>query len=316
MIRFSAVLAAASALFLGGTAHLMAQVAVPYSFSAGTPAKASEVNANFQALVGALNTAGATAIPEDGTYEGLQYSVANTLTGRNVVVMQGTDNLGGSFKRYAVRASYQNGSVLVNGVPTTFAYVRLLAFIKASNTDSLLGATVVIQGINDLNAREWNTEVNTYGTATDLTAAAFLNVTDTQTDDYLCFNAAVSGHVRHCRLITRDPGLPTRAVDDSRIVSLISIAFTAGPANLNFPNGGVEGSFFSESSARSWFLLARNIGIVAETRRHGVEADGDPNLVLYSVIYYRISGVNMGVGTGSLAGTMFANANNLVFFAP
>jgi len=313
MFQLRIAVLAAAAMILAGTTHLMAQVTMPHTFSAGTPARASEVNANFQAVVDALNAAGVTPIPTDGSYRGLQYSASNTMTGRNVVVMQAEDNLGGTFKRYAVRASYQNGTVNVNGTPTTFAYVRLLAFIKASATDALLGATVYIQGSTDPDGQIWNTEVQTYGAGASLTAVTPTTDTDTQTDDFHCFNAAISGQVYHCRLISKDTTgtAPTVAVDDSRILSLITTSFNAGPIPLTFPNGGVEGAYLSDPNNRSWFLLAKNIGIVAETRRHGVNADGSPNLVTYGVRYYRIAGVGTA---GNVTSSFFSIAANQGFF--
>lgn len=53
-MRTFAIATTFAALVLAGTAS--AQVSVPNTFAAGTPARAAEVNANFQALVTAMNS--------------------------------------------------------------------------------------------------------------------------------------------------------------------------------------------------------------------------------------------------------------------
>lgn len=61
----------------GGFAH--AQTAsVPNTFTAGTPISATEVNANFQALVDAINSLGPSGLPTagiEGTYELTEFEV-------------------------------------------------------------------------------------------------------------------------------------------------------------------------------------------------------------------------------------------------
>lgn len=57
---------------------------------------------------------------------------------------------------------------------------------------------------------------------------------------------------------------------------------------------------------REFFLIAKDVGYVGETWRF-------PNAVSLFAIYYRIQGVGTA---GSVAGTIFANAANQVFFVP
>jgi len=101
MSRTFAVLVALVSSILGGPAS--AQVTVPNTFAAGSPARASEVNANFQALATAINNLGARVSKLEGNIVAADLAGAYTLTrlqtelgGGNsayVAVYTATDNL-------------------------------------------------------------------------------------------------------------------------------------------------------------------------------------------------------------------------------
>ncbi|MDN5923889.1 MAG: hypothetical protein L0H70_02690 [Xanthomonadales bacterium] len=73
--RAALVVALALAAIFASTAAT-AQVSVPNTFVANTPAKASEVNANFTALVNAINTLQATVTTQQQTIASLQTQLA------------------------------------------------------------------------------------------------------------------------------------------------------------------------------------------------------------------------------------------------
>jgi hypothetical protein len=71
----------ATFLFLACAANGNAQTTVPFTFSAGSPARASEVNGNFQALVNALNSLTARVAKLEGQITGADLAGSYTING-------------------------------------------------------------------------------------------------------------------------------------------------------------------------------------------------------------------------------------------
>lgn len=301
-MTFKAAGTLAAIVLLGGSVA-WAQVSVPNTFTAGTAAHASEVNANFQALVDAINSTNVNAntpVTDDGSLWGEQFSTDNSLTGRNVIVRVGND-LANNVTQYSVSVSYRNGSVLVNGSPTSFSYVRMFLYVTVTGGTTVVSAYNIIQGTNtltDYSNSTWNTEIDTYGS--DLTTPTVS--TSTRSDNYLCYSAAISHLMRHCRHKVTDPGQPSYIGDDSRIISEISSAFTVG--SLSFPNGGLAGAYMSPAKGQEYFLIGRNIGKVIENHLYGLTSGNAPNYVSLFAVYARVQGQTT---QGSLSGTIFAS---------
>ena len=112
-MRTFAIATTFAALVLAGTAS--AQVSVPNTFAAGTPARAAEVNANFQALVTAMNSLSTRVSKLEGNI------VSSDLVG-TYTVNQFQTELGASSSTSAGRvAVYTGGGTVtfaVDGRPT------------------------------------------------------------------------------------------------------------------------------------------------------------------------------------------------------
>lgn len=291
-----------AAIFLG-TGTALAQV--PHTFSANSPAKAAEVNANFQALVDGINAINLAATPLDSSYSGWQYSSTATAGSKNVIVLRAIDPIDDTQSFYLVRVSYQNGSVDVNGTPTTFTYVRKNARLIAIGSTVSLAANRK-EGTNDIELSGnslWKSQWIEYELGT-----AVVVVNGNQGERrFRCHNPAVSGMVRNCWRRTSDPsgidpaaGSQTMIVNRSRIASVTSGSFNAGA--LTFPNGGAVQSYLSNAISLNFSRVARNVGVVLETRtKAGTTNDQTAHFI---VIYYRIEGVDGGNGVGMAVGSL------------
>ena len=107
-MRFTTMAVALMVSLLIGAHSSIAQVSVPNTFSSGQTALASEVNANFLALVTAINDN-----VQQGTvsYQILPSVAADSsLTGRNVVVMRNNQDKPANFPLYRISVSYNDGA--------------------------------------------------------------------------------------------------------------------------------------------------------------------------------------------------------------
>lgn len=102
----------------------LAQTTVPNTFTAGTAAKASEVNANFQALASAIDALGTGgSSPTALTGYGQSFGASAALADRNVILRKWTD--GGGVTQYELWSYFQNDTVYVDGTTaTSFAYIE------------------------------------------------------------------------------------------------------------------------------------------------------------------------------------------------
>lgn len=140
-----------------------AQVTVPNTFTAGAPAKAAEVNANFQALASAINTLTARVAKLDGqavaadlvgTYavNGIQTGLTPGTGGGHVsaVTYQGTITLAANGT--GTNAAQSTGSDLLLNIPLTTLTATTTAINNGPDTPSftwsLSNNTVTALGAN------------------------------------------------------------------------------------------------------------------------------------------------------------------------
>ena len=167
-MRFNqAARAAAFALsVLASALPASAQTTVPYSFSAGSPAKAGEVNANFQALATAINALSTrldkaegklTAADLVGTYrfQSLQpeigtgpYVAFAVFDGTLTVKADGTYSL--QFSSKGLQLDIQGG----NGNPLTGAVKSMSGSGVDGGSWSLSGTVVTLDGTEKLYAAD------------------------------------------------------------------------------------------------------------------------------------------------------------------
>src|SRR4051812_7194615 len=159
-------LVALGLVLLAGAAH--AQTSVPHSFSSGQPARAAEVNANFQALATAINNltarvdrlegAAVTAANVAGTYQlfGLQTGIApsgsgliETITYTGTVTLAGGGTYTGSLT--------ESANVLGVGNPPNLS--------SRSPTDALAGSYSINSTRITLNTFGGSDPIDFYGAA-------------------------------------------------------------------------------------------------------------------------------------------------------
>ena len=96
-----------------------AQVSVPNTFAAGTPARAADVNANFQALVTAINAIGTRVAKLEG-----QITAAD-LVGTYTLHQLQTELGGGTSERVAVYTGGGTVTLAANGTGTISGNIEL-----------------------------------------------------------------------------------------------------------------------------------------------------------------------------------------------
>ena len=286
------------------------------TFSANTPARAADVNANFTYLdnANATQDSAITALtpvalgPEYGTF---QYGPSATTP--NVIVLQGADPQGRVY--YRVRISYETGTTCSAGDPTTCARVRQI--IDAETTDGVTLAKVeyTTEGtdaaIGAGGAESW--ESDRYEMTGLPASPAPSLITNTRTRRFQCFGPNNAGLVRHCELRVTDTDAaqdPDLYLDRSTLFSVINASFTV--KGFTFPNGGARVSVFGNARELDYALHAMNIGSVLETH-----TDVGPGLerVTYFVIYYKLGS---SAAIGNVASTPFGPGGALLntFFTP
>jgi len=117
---------------LGNTA--VAQVTVPHTFTSGTPARADEVNANFQALVNAINALGERVDKLEGPLTAAD--IAGTYHMENLQI--GVDAPSGDTEVIAYRGPF---TLAANGTFTTTFTGRAHSDAGPTNDDGAITGT-------------------------------------------------------------------------------------------------------------------------------------------------------------------------------
>jgi hypothetical protein len=121
----------AGLLLLGFSTAALAQTAtVPNTFTAGAQAKASEVNANFAALVTAINAVGTRVAALESANSALV--AADVVGSYRLLSIASTTGSLASTKRFASKSGTNNGTVTFNSNGT-------LNVVKDSKSDSFSG---------------------------------------------------------------------------------------------------------------------------------------------------------------------------------
>ncbi|MBI4082181.1 MAG: hypothetical protein HY423_06170 [Candidatus Lambdaproteobacteria bacterium] len=327
--RILRVAAALVGMALAASYAFAQTVTVPTTFSANTTAKASEVNANFEALATAATATNATvtalaatvsalpgaptAVPSGYSGNGA-FASTDTLAGRNVIVLQRKvdTNLDGTAESYVyqVRMAYTD---------TSGNYV----FENATVNTGTDGMTVTIWSKNVDTMTGTDENKFTEGQYTQQPYSTALTLTRTLDNQRHCFTANYYGVMRACIRAEDNTAINnTRVFDESRITVSMANApfFTAntvdiGPNSLTFPDTNVVGRI-DYRSTKQIILIARNVGVVF---RHQMEVDNTP----YQAVWYRVGGVAYGSlapTTNNPVGTPFGGSGSLAtgnpFFTP
>ena len=304
-VRVVLAFVAVSLLVLAGGPAAWAQTSVPYVFTANTPAKAAEVNANFDALEAGLNAVEAQVggVPVDSTtYPTFGPFPAEGAGTENVVILKEVTNPATGAAVYHANVFYTASG----GVPTgVFAVVTTSDGTTATDFDKSVqtfdAASLRISSVTNY--------VNTVPPAEPTTVNGTFDYT------VYCFTPARYGRLQHCvqefeNTFASSPRfgeIQYRRRD--RIFSLGSSATPSAVSSVTF-----NGLTFTDAVFRTDYRHAgeHRVSIIANGvgRVFLQESGGNPQ----AVVWYRIG----GVASGSLSGTPFAASGDAdgVFFTP
>jgi len=291
-----------------------AQVTVPNTFGAGTPASSAQVNQNFQALANAVNAVGVPGPAVTSSYR-LQPSTLDTLAGRNVVVLRhpgnGSPSSYDQFDSYVVHVAYQSTSdnIPIGGTPKNFAYffqeIRVTPNINlASSTLTFLSWNISItkRGSDSLTFNPY-TAVDMWGivaSSTGLTPTGS-STAYRVTNELGCSSATqVFNQVRFCysQIESLATGTGVIVVINFDVPIYLQVpAMTIGSipySDLAASNNNGGGDCFEPG------VRAANLGPVTGRTNCGNNGGGGNAFA----VYYRFN----GAAAGNLAATAFSSA--------
>jgi len=279
---------AALASTMLAAATLSAQVSVPNSFTAGTPAKAAEINANFQALVDAGNVSPRSLVSGYATPEGATDAIAD----RNVTVMKSSDGTNNYYQIWIWHAGGSLSQINVGGTPTTFTHIIQICFLTETTT-GVFGSTscfrfgsddpyTQLSRLNYLESFTYNATAVETSTGANSTTSTFMKPT------LPAFNGGVPRIDYSTDIAT---GNVTSVFGRSRFYGKVvgSIKFNGLTFN--------DVMFYEEPGRDRVRFWAAGIGLIAE-QRDSSNAGGR----FYALIFNRVNGVTGGL----LVGTPFA----------
>ena len=270
-----------------GAATLSAQVSVPNTFTSGTSASASEVNANFQALVDAANVAPRSLVTGYVTPEGASDAIA----ARNVTVMRYSDGTNYYYQIWIFHPGGSSSQIDVGGNPTTFTHILQICFLTESTAGVFVSASCSRYGSNDpysqLSRLNYWESFSYDSSAVETSNGARIATSTWMNSTSSAFNGGVPRIDIDTDIST---GNVTRVFGRSRFFGKVvgSIQFN----DLTFS----DVMFYEEPGRDRVRFWAAGIGLIA------VQNTSNSGGFFYSVIYHRVDGVT----GGSLTGTPFA----------
>lgn len=281
-------------------------VSVPNTFSAGQPAKAAEVNANFTALENAINARGSTSF---GSEYFISPSTNGQLTGRNVIVLK--ENRGGSGgcqeDVYRVRVYFENTeniSLDTPGGPVTPDRLWMFGFVCAPSGSAtasyILEYLYAIPSTGSF-ADALGIEINEDAEA-DGSFETQTNYNYFQTYNVNPLNSAELVH--STEMYRNGSGETLVANNVSSVSAILGKSLTVGaPLGETFSNVMVQSlmNYTGGNGGRIRFR-APGIGVVQEINDASVDDPLFNSQVKADAIYYRIEGQGTA---GDLSGTPF-----------
>lgn len=281
-------------------------VDVPNTFQSGQPANAAEVNANFDALATAIDSAESTQF---GSAYNISPSATADLGTRNVVVLQVQPSrcVSGGGQAYRIHVYYNNTndeSVGSADSTTTPAKIKKVAHVCAVGTDLISGIEYIYAlpesgAVEEAMGVEVNEDTNRDGTFDDIQRAYDYQKTSS-------INSLRTAELVNSTEIYRD--------------SSGEVAVTESRMHVNSALNGeisVAGETYSDVMIRNYPALnrtrfyANGVGLILEknTETHLVDRRFNFQSSIAKAIYYRIDG-NV-TGAGALSGTPFESGGPL-----
>ena len=275
-------------------------VSVPNTFSAGQPANAADVNANFAALENAINAAGAAQF---GSQYYIQPSSTGDLGSRNVIVLK--ENRGGtgtcSEDVYRVRVNFTNTNNVsvgtAGGGTVTPDEIWLFGYLCASGTTVQYAAEYLYAipssgGFPQAQGAEINEDTDGNGTFDSNNSYGYRQT-------YKANPLSSALLVNSVEIYSNGSGETLSAQSYSSLTSALSGSISV---NGDTFNDVIVQNYLSFDRTR---FRAAGIGVVQEVSDTGNYLS-DPVFGGQSIsraIYYRMEG---GPSGGSLSGTPFA----------
>lgn len=278
------------------SAPVRGEITIPHTFQSGTPANASEVNENFEALKTGIES----QLPQEfsGTYT-LPFSSSGALADRNVLILKYEES---SNIDYRLRIRFNNSegfTISTNGTPTVYDYIGMYIYVHVDSGGNITSITSYIHGLDEpYGGPSWTafTETSSYNPS-DL-SQTITNDTEKYYRRYLSsYRQSLPLHFIETTMLSADDSV-LGGSSNALLSSLLGESIELN--GMTFSDVRVDTYYKSDS----FNLQAKDIGRILASSSSAT----------YTIIYYRVNGTS----GGNLTGTPFASGGDLegLFFSP
>jgi hypothetical protein len=280
------------------------QITIPHTFQSGTPANASEVNENFQALKAGIES----QIPQSisGDYD-LPFSTSGALSNRNVLVLKYLNPSDNSIQ-YRCYTNFYNSegfTISTNAVPSVYDYISMYIDVNVDSGGNITSITKIAFGMDTPFGSSYTMflEVLAYN-PNDLSQIIYSADTDKYYVKKLNTPRQSVPHLRFTKHMLSADDTVQRVYPSAYLYSFLGESIELN--GMSFSDVVMRVELGNSDYNYNFNLYAKDIGLI-QSYNSGTDTSKE-------IIYYRVNGTS----GGNLIGTPFASGGDLagLFFSP